>query len=90
MKQTIFYNKDRGKWLDKWGYERTPEEALKEQNDIDEVHVVYNRFKTLASQELMMEKVLPVDFTTDYNAKDYNYDYEPGQKEIVSTLIRLT
>ena len=57
------------------------------QNDIDEVHVVYNRFKTLASQELMMEKVLPVDFTTDYNAKDYNYDYEPGQKEIVSTLI---
>ena len=58
-----------------------------EQNDIDEVHVVYNRFKTLASQELMMEKVLPVDFTTDYNAKDYNYDYEPGQKEIVSTLI---
>ena len=58
-----------------------------EQNDIDEVHVVYNRFKTLASQELMMEKVLPVDFITDYNAKDYNYDYEPGQKEIVSTLI---
>ena len=58
-----------------------------EQNDIDEVHVVYNRFKTLASQELMMEKVVPVDFTTDYNAKDYNYDYEPGQKEIVSTLI---
>ena len=58
-----------------------------EQNDIDEVHVVYNRFKTLASQELMMEKVLPVDFTTDYNAKDYNYDYEPGQKEIVSALI---
>ena len=41
-KQTIFYNKDRGKWLDKWGQERTPEEALKEQNDIDET------YKTLA------------------------------------------
>ena len=34
-----------------------------------------------------MEKVLPVDFTKDYSATNYNYDYEPGQKEIVSTLI---
>ena len=58
-----------------------------ENNEIDEVHVIYNRFKTLASQDLIMEKVLPVDFTADYNATNYNYDYEPGQKEIVSTLI---
>ena len=58
-----------------------------ENNEIDEVHVIYNRFKTLASQDLIMEKVLPVDFTKDYSATNYNYDYEPGQKEIVSTLI---
>ena len=57
------------------------------ENEIDEVHVIYNRFKTLASQDLIMEKVLPVDFAADYNATNYNYDYEPGQKEIVSTLI---
>lgn len=56
-------------------------------NEIDEVSVIYNRFKTLASQDLIMEKVLPVDFTENYNATNYNYDYEPGQKEIVSTLI---
>ena len=31
--------------------------------EIDEVHVIYNRFKTLASQDLMIEKVLPIDFT---------------------------
>lgn len=58
-----------------------------ENQDIDEVHVIYNRFKTLASQDLIMEKVLPVDFSADYNVTNYNYDYEPGQKEIVSTLI---
>ena len=58
-----------------------------EKNEIDEVSVIYNRFKTLASQDLTMEKVLPVDFTENYNATNYNYDYEPGQKEIVSTLI---
>lgn len=58
-----------------------------ENQDIDEVHVIYNRFRTLASQDLIMEKVLPVDFSEDYNITNYNYDYEPGQKEIVSTLI---
>ena len=58
-----------------------------ENQDIDEVHVIYNRFRTLASQDLIMEKVLPVDFSVDYNITNYNYDYEPGQKEIVSTLI---
>tara|TARA_B100000965_G_scaffold59717_1_gene45772 strand:+ start:2502 stop:3359 length:858 start_codon:yes stop_codon:yes gene_type:complete len=58
-----------------------------EKNEIDEVSVIYNRFKTLASQDLIMEKVLPVDFTENYNATNYNYDYEPGQKGIVSTLI---
>ena len=58
-----------------------------ENQDIDEVHVIYNRFRTLASQDLIMEKVLPVDFSADYSITNYNYDYEPGQKEIVSTLI---
>ncbi len=58
-----------------------------ESQEIDEVRVIYNRFKTLASQDLIMEKVLPVDFSIDYNVTNYNYDYEPGQKEIVSTLI---
>ena len=58
-----------------------------EKNEIDEVNVIYNRFKTLASQDLIMEKVLPVDFSKDYNVTNYNYDYEPGKKEIVSTLI---
>ncbi|MAQ71969.1 MAG: ATP synthase F1 subunit gamma [Candidatus Marinimicrobia bacterium] len=55
--------------------------------EVDEVHVIYNRFRTLASQDLMMGKVLPIDFTEDYNVKNYNYDYEPNQERIVESLL---
>ena len=55
--------------------------------EVDEVQVIYNRFRTLASQDLMMEKVLPIDFTEDYNVKNYNYDYEPNQERIVESLL---
>ena len=44
-----------------------------ENQDIDEVHVIYNRFRTLASQDLIMEKVLPVDFSADYNITNYKH-----------------
>ena len=56
-------------------------------HDIDEVNVIYNRFKTLASQDLLLEKVLPIDFTEDYNPKNYNYDYEPNKENIVKSLL---
>jgi F-type H+-transporting ATPase subunit gamma len=56
-------------------------------HEVDEVNVIYNRFKTLASQDLMMEKVLPIDFTEDYNPKDYNYDYEQNKESIVKSLL---
>ena len=45
-----------------------------ENKEVDEIHVIYNRFRNLASQDLMMEKVLPIDFPEDYNIKNYNYD----------------
>ena len=56
-------------------------------HEVDEVNVIYNRFKTLASQDLKMEKVLPIDFTENYNPKDYNYDYEPNKESIVKSLL---
>ena len=55
--------------------------------EVDEVNVIYNRFKSLASQDLMMEKVLPIDFTKDYNVKNYNYDYEPSRESTIQTLM---
>ena len=55
--------------------------------EVDEIHVIYNRFRNLASQDLMMEKVLPIDFTENYNVKNYNYDYEPSRESTVNILL---
>ena len=55
--------------------------------EVDEIHVIYNRFRNLASQDLMIEKVLPIDFTEDYNIKNYNYDYEPSRESTVNILL---
>ena len=55
--------------------------------EVDEIHVIYNRFRSLASQDLMMEKVLPIDFTENYNVKNYNYDYEPSRESTVNILL---
>ena len=55
--------------------------------EVDEIHVIYNRFRNLASQDLMMEKVLPIDFTENYNVKNYNYDYEPSRQSTVNVLL---
>ncbi len=55
--------------------------------EVDEIYVIYNRFRNLSSQDLMMEKVLPIDFTEDYNVKNYNYDYEPNRESTVNILL---
>ena len=55
--------------------------------EVDEIYVIYNRFRNLASQDLMMEKVLPIDFTENYNVKNYNYDYEPSRESTVNILL---
>ena len=55
--------------------------------EVDVIHVIYYRFRNLASQDLMMEKVLPIDFTENYNVKNYNYDYEPSRESTVNILL---
>ena len=55
--------------------------------EVDEIHVIYNRFRNLGSQDLMIEKVLPIDFTENYNVKNYNYDYEPSRQSTVNVLL---
>ncbi|GIS42089.1 MAG: hypothetical protein Ct9H90mP15_01290 [Candidatus Neomarinimicrobiota bacterium] len=49
--------------------------------------MIYNRFRNLGSQDLMIEKVLPIDFTENYNVKNYNYDYEPSRQSTVNVLL---
>ena len=55
--------------------------------EVDEIHVIYNRFRNLGSQDLMIEKVLPIDFTENYNVKNYNYDYEQSRQSTVNVLL---
>ena len=55
--------------------------------EVDEIHVIYNRFRNIGYQDLMIEKVLPIDFTENYNVKNYNYDYEPSRQSTVNVLL---
>jgi len=53
---------------------------------VDEIRVVYNRFKNLGMQELRVEKLLPLYYEGDKNHFG-DHIYEPSKKEIVESLI---
>ena len=53
---------------------------------VDEIRVVYNRFKNVGMQELRVEKLLPLYYESEKNHFG-NRIYEPNKKEIVESLI---
>jgi F-type H+-transporting ATPase subunit gamma len=60
--------------------------------ELDRVDVIYNEFKSIAQQRLVVEQLLPIipDATPDAEAHSRpapNYIYEPGQAAIVSALL---
>jgi F-type H+-transporting ATPase subunit gamma len=60
--------------------------------ELDRVDVVYNEFKSIAQQRLVVEQILPVvpDATPagdGHTGADPNYIYEPGQHAIVTALL---
>lgn len=68
--------------------------CVKEYNEerADEVYVVYNEFKSALQQNLVLEKLLPVEpEKVESNGNRYkietDYIYEPSQFEIINTLI---
>lgn len=60
--------------------------------DADEVYVLYNEFKSAIQQNLVLEKLLPVE-PENVESEDHKYHleadyiYEPSQYEIINTLI---
>ncbi|MCH8555585.1 MAG: ATP synthase F1 subunit gamma [Schleiferiaceae bacterium] len=59
--------------------------------EVDRVDMVYNQFKNAASQNLMTEQFLPIKPVENVDASNLgDYIYEPGQKEILETLIPQT
>ncbi|RRQ47253.1 ATP synthase F1 subunit gamma [Chryseobacterium sp. SC28] len=55
----------------------------------DKVYVVYNKFINAATQEVVMEQVLPISVPADKMASEINVDYifEPGRQAILDELI---
>ncbi|TAH19945.1 MAG: ATP synthase F1 subunit gamma [Cytophagales bacterium] len=65
-------------------------------NKFDEIVIVYNEFKNVATQLVRQEKMLPISFSKDAekqkgtgNTKS-DYVYEPSKEEIISELIPKT
>ena len=54
---------------------------------IDSVHVVYNYFKNVGSQELIHEQLLPLDFEKNDDNNINDIIYEPSKIEIVKSLV---
>lgn len=57
--------------------------------DFDKVIVVYNEFKSVVRQEIVREQYLPISFDNGEKVKQQSTDYiyEPGQKEIIDSLL---
>lgn len=57
----------------------------------DEVHVLYNEFKSAIQQRIVLEKILPVEPESVESEHHYrieaDYIYEPSQNEILNTLV---
>lgn len=68
------------------------EELLAKYNDgeIDKVVVIFNEFKSIIQQKIVIEQFLPIPIDKKSNHKEYsdqNYIYEPDQKSIFDYLI---
>lgn len=66
------------------------EAVMKEffQNHLGSVTLIYNDFKSMASQNLVEQKLLPFDFELIPNEKEESdFDFEPGIKEIFQILV---
>ena len=56
-------------------------------NEIDTVNVVYNYFKSTASQKIIYEKLLPLVFENNNSNLSSDIIYEPSKIEIVKSLV---
>jgi F-type H+-transporting ATPase subunit gamma len=54
---------------------------------VDAVYVVYNEYKSIISQVVRVERLLPIERAWDEQANAIDYLYEPGPVEILSELL---
>ncbi len=59
----------------------------------DQVHLVYNQFKNVATQEIVVEQFLPMasdSLTTESKGNDVDYILEPSREYIVEELVPIS
>ncbi len=56
--------------------------------EVDEVWVIYNEFKSVISQKVQLEKLVPIAPSEDVEAAElHDFDYEPDRKSILNELV---
>ena len=57
--------------------------------EYDKIIFVYNKFKSVAQQEVLSVQLYPIKPTTSQNEeeKDINYIFEPNKKSIIDSLL---
>jgi F-type H+-transporting ATPase subunit gamma len=62
-----------------------------EQGVFDELYIVYNEFKSIIQQRVVVEKLLPIEPLEEFGAAEAasggGYLYEPDQEELLKTLL---
>ena len=54
---------------------------------IDAVYAVYNEFKSIIAQRVIVERLLPIERAWDEVGTEVDYLYEPGPEQILSELL---
>jgi F-type H+-transporting ATPase subunit gamma len=54
---------------------------------IDAVYAVYNEFKSIIAQRVVLERLLPIERAWDEVGTEVDYLYEPGPQQILSDLL---
>jgi F-type H+-transporting ATPase subunit gamma len=58
------------------------------QKEIDQVYIIYNEFKSVIQQKVIVERLLPIQkLTFEPKAAPQDYIYEPGPQGIVAGLL---
>ena len=56
-------------------------------NEVDEVWLLYNEFRSVAVQRPVRMQLLPIPKTEEHTAESVDYIYEPGPEEILGELL---
>lgn len=55
--------------------------------EIDELHIIYNHYVSAISQVVTNKQLLPIEHIENQGAASSNYEFDPGQEEILEVLL---